>query len=65
MRCSLKTLEEVVEHYNKGGIENDQLDEEIYPRGLTNEEKADLVTFLKEGLSSKSYPAHKSPKLPE
>ena len=62
---SLKSLEDVVNHYNKGGIKNDQLDEEIYPRNLSEKEKADLVTFLKEGLSSASYPAHKPPKLPE
>ena len=62
---SLKTLEEVVEYYAKGGTPNDWLDEEIYPLKLTAEEKADLVTFLKEGLSSPNYPMHKAPKLPE
>lgn len=62
---SIKTLEEVIEHYNKGGVENDQLDEEIYPLRLTKTEVADLATFLKEGLSSKSYPLHKPPKLPK
>jgi len=61
---SLKTLEEVVQHYSKGGIANDYLDEEIYPRDLTPEEIADLVTFLTEGLSSSSYPDHKPPALP-
>jgi cytochrome c peroxidase len=62
---SLKTLEDVVEHYNKGGIANPQLDEEIYALNLTAAEKADLVTFMKEGLASKSYPLVKPPKLPE
>jgi cytochrome c peroxidase len=62
---SLKTLEEVVEYYNKGGVKNEFLDEEIFPLDLTKQEQADLVTFLKEGLSSKSYPMHKPPKLPE
>ncbi len=61
---SLKTLEEVVQHYNKGGNPNDYLDEEVYPRKLSKEEVADVVTFLKEGLSSSSYPMHKPPKLP-
>ncbi|GAB4146936.1 MAG: cytochrome c peroxidase [Planctomycetaceae bacterium] len=61
---SLKTLEEVVAHYNKGGVKNDQLDEEIFPLNLTKQEAADVVTFMKEGLSSKSYPLHKPPKLP-
>ena len=62
---SLKTLEEVVEHYNKGGVANPQLDEEIFPLQLTAEEKADLVTFMKEGLSSASYPMVAPPKLPK
>jgi cytochrome c peroxidase len=62
---SLKSLKDVVNHYNTGGNKNDQLDEEIYPLRLSEKEKADLVTFLKEGLSSASYPAHKPPKLPE
>lgn len=62
---SQKTLADVVEHYNKGGIANPQLDEEIFPLNLSAEEKADLVTFMKEGLASKSYPLVKPPKLPE
>ena len=61
---SLKTLEEVVAHYVKGGTPNPQLDEEIFPLKLSAEEAADLVTFLKEGLSSPSYPAHTAPQLP-
>ncbi len=62
---SMKTLEEVVQYYNKGGIPNDYLDEEIYKLNLTKQEMQDLVTFLKEGLSSKSYPEHTAPELPE
>lgn len=62
---SLKTLEEVVEHYAKGGIANEWLDEEIYPLKLTPQDKADLVTFMKEGLASPDYPDHKAPQLPE
>ena len=62
---SLKTLEEVVEHYVKGGIQNPWLSEDIFPLKLTDEEKKDLVTFLKEGLSSENYPDHKAPELPE
>ncbi len=61
---SLKTLEEVVDYYNKGGTANDWLDEEIYTLKLTDEEKSDLVTFLKEGLASPDYPNHAAPKLP-
>ena len=55
----------VIAYYDKGGTPNPQLDEEIFPLKLTAEQKADLVTFLKEGLSSASYPAIKPPKLPE
>lgn len=62
---SLKTLEDVVEHYAKGGIANDWLDEEIFPLRLTDQDKADLVTFMKEGLASPDYPDHKAPELPE
>lgn len=62
---SLKTLEDVVDHYSKGGIPNPQLDEGIFKLNLSEQEKADLVTFLKEGLSSDSYPLHEAPELPE
>lgn len=62
---SLKTLEEVIEHYNKGGIKNEFLDEEIFPLKLSEQEKKDLITFLKEGLSSESYPMHTAPELPK
>lgn len=62
---SLKTLEDVVAHYEQGGVKNPWLDEEIFPLKLTDQEKADLVQFLKEGLSSESYPMHKAPELPE
>lgn len=61
---SLKTLEEVVAHYAKGGTPHEQLDEEIYPLKLTPEQVADLVTFMKEGLSSPTYPNHTAPELP-
>lgn len=62
---SLATLDDVIEHYRKGGVPNPQLDEEIFPLKITDEEKADLITFLKEGLSSDTYPAHEEPELPE
>lgn len=61
---SIATLEEVVEFYNRGGTPNDQLDEEIFPLNLTDDEKQDLVTFLKEGLTSDDYPEIAPPKLP-
>ncbi len=61
----LTTLEEVVAHYNKGGNGNPNQDEEIYPLKLTPEEIADLVTFMKEGLASSSYPLIAKPELPK
>ena len=60
-----KTVEEVVEYYDKGCFACETLDEEIYPLKLSAEEKTDLVTFLKEGLSSTKYPDVEPPKLPE
>lgn len=62
---SQQTLEDVVECYDKGGHPNPQLDEEIFPLKLSVEEKADLVTFLKEGLASESYPDVEPPELPK
>ena len=62
---SLKTLEEVVEHYAKGGMVNETLDEEIFPLKLTPEDKKDLVTFMKEALSSPNYPKVAPPELPK
>ncbi len=44
---SLKTLEEVVDFYDKGGIPNKNLDPNIKPLHLTDQEKKDLVSFLK------------------
>ena len=62
---SLATLEDVVEFYNKGGVPNAQQDEEIFPLKLTDQQKADLVTFLKEALSSSDYPDIEPPALPD
>ena len=62
---SLKTLAEVVEHYDKGGHANPWLDEELFPLKLTTAEKAALVKFLEEGLSSPATHDHDPPKLPQ
>lgn len=43
---SLETLEEVISFYDKGGRPNSNLDKEIKPLNLTNQEKADLLEFL-------------------
>jgi len=44
---SFATLEEVVDHYDKGGNPNPSLDVDIKPLKLTPQEKADLVAFMK------------------
>ena len=44
---SLATLEEVITFYDRGGSPNPHLDKEIKPLKLTNQEKADLLAFLK------------------
>ena len=40
------TLEEVIEHYNKGGVNKSNLSPNITPLDLSKEEKADLLAFL-------------------
>jgi cytochrome c peroxidase len=57
---SLKTLEEVVELYDKGGVPNKNLDEQIKPLHLTAAEKSDLVAFLK-ALSGEGWKHVKAP----
>ena len=44
---SMKTLEEVIEHYDKGGDKNPFIDAKIFPLHLTQQEKTDLVAFMK------------------
>jgi len=44
---SMKTLEEVVEYYDKGGDPNRFIDAAIFPLHFSKQEKADLVEFLK------------------
>ena len=43
---SQKTLLEVVEHYNKGGIPNKNLSDKVKKLDLTMQEKLDLVAFM-------------------
>jgi cytochrome c peroxidase len=57
---SLKTLDEVVEFYNKGGIANKNLDANVRQLHLTDQEKSDLVAFLK-SLSGEGWQSVKSP----
>lgn len=43
---SMKTLADVIEHYNSGGKNNPRKSEFIKPLGLSKEEKEDLIHFL-------------------
>jgi cytochrome c peroxidase len=62
---SLKTLDDVVEFYNKGGIPNKNLDTNIKPLHLSDREKQDLVAFLK-SLSGEGWQSVRIPdKFPE
>jgi len=42
-----RTLEEVVEFYDQGGIDNPTLSTQIKPLDLTDQEKADLVEYMR------------------
>ena len=44
---SLATLEAVVEHYDHGGVDRPSRSDLMKPLGLTAQEKADVVAFLK------------------
>ena len=44
---SLRTLEDVVRFYDRGGVKNPVLDPLIKPLGLDEEEIASLVAFLR------------------
>lgn len=61
---SQKTLQEVVEYYNKGGHPNPHLDKRIKKLNLTEQEIKDLVAFMEEGLAS-PLPNIPAPRLPE
>lgn len=51
---SLKTLEQVIEHYNQGGKNHPNQDKRIKPLNLTDTEKTDLVNFL-ESLTDSTF----------
>ena len=57
---SLKTLEEVVDFYDKGGLKNKNLDERMKKLNLTEQGKKDLVAFMK-ALDGDSWQAIKVP----
>ena len=60
---SLKTLEEVVEFYNKGGIPHKNLSSKIKKLDLKDQEKKDLVEFMK--ACTGDMPAVETARLPE
>ena len=62
---SMATLQEVIEHYDKGGNKNPYLSQSIKPLGLTDEEQADLIDFLKHGLSGEGWQQITTPKAEE
>jgi cytochrome c peroxidase len=57
---SIATLEEIVEHYDKGGVKNQWLHQDIKPLHLTPREKKALVSFLK-SLSGEGWQHVKAP----
>lgn len=62
---TLKTLDEVIAFYDKGGTPNQWLSKEIRPLKLTPAERQDLVAFM-EALTGQVAPEISSPpKLPE
>jgi cytochrome c peroxidase len=44
---SIATLEQVVDHYDAGGVDRPSRSDLMKPLGLTSQEKSDLVAFLK------------------
>lgn len=60
---SLKTLEEVVEHYSKGGTPNPWLSDKMKKLDLTDQEKKDLVEFMK--ACTGDFPQVEMARLPE
>jgi cytochrome c peroxidase len=43
---SIATLEQVVEHYDRGGVDRPSRSDLMKPLGLTTQEKSELVAFL-------------------
>lgn len=61
---SLKTLADVVEHYNKGGEANPYLDKDMKKLELTDQEKKDVVAFM-ESLTGELVMKVELPTLPK
>lgn len=43
---SLSTLDEVLDHYAKGGMGHPNQDPRVFPIDLTSDERSDLLAFL-------------------
>lgn len=56
-----KTLDEVVAHYDQGGIKNPWIDQRMKPLKLSKQEKSDLVEFMK-ALSGEGWQDKKAPR---
>ena len=61
---SQATLEEVVEWYDKGGHKNPWLSDKMKPLNLNDQEEADLVAFMVEGLTG-AFPYVAQARLPQ
>lgn len=44
---SIQTIDQVIDFYNEGGIKNENIDEDMKKLNLTQNEKSDLIAFLK------------------
>jgi cytochrome c peroxidase len=62
---SEKTLEDVVAFYNRGGVKNAWLSNDVRPLGLTATEQADLVEFLKSLTGEMDPDVGRPPVLPD
>lgn len=62
---SVETIEQVIDYLSDGGSEDPQQDYPPGPLNLTDQEKRDLVAFLRDGLASDVYPIVEPPELPE
>ena len=60
---SQRTLEEVVEWYSKGGHKNPWLSDKMKVLNLTDQEKADLLAYMVEGLAGE-FPVVNQSRLP-